>query len=170
MQNLTIQPYQNSDFQMTSQLFEDFMDYIVSLDKLKITRKQLNYGEKYLRKTIKAVETQNGLFLTAKIDNKIIGLGTALVDKLSNDELMELVTHTQGRITELYIDERYRGQGIGSKIIKMLEKHLIDVGCDTIHIEVFAPNYLAHKLYKKLNYEDRNIDMTKVITKTRFKS
>jgi len=169
MQNLNIQPYQNADFQVVSQLFEDFMDYIINLDDLGITRKQINYGEKYLQKNIKDVETKNGSFLIAKIDKKVVGLGVAVVDELSNDDLIELVPHTPGRIMELYVDRQYRKHGIGTKIMQMLEKYLVDSGCNTIRIGVFAPNYLAHKLYEKFGYKDRNIDMTKVITKARFK-
>jgi ribosomal protein S18 acetylase RimI-like enzyme len=169
MQNLNIQPYQNADFQVVSQLFEDFMDYIINLDDLGITRKQINYGEKYLQKNIKDVETKNGSFLIAKIDKKVVGLGVAVVDELSNDDLIELVPHTPGRIMELYVDRQYRKHGIGTKIMQMLEKYLVDFGCNTIRIGVFVPNYLAHKLYEKLGYKDRNVDMTKVITKARFK-
>lgn len=163
MENLIIQKFQDPDSQAVGQLFEDFIDYIIAIDPMKIVWKQSDYGQNYLKKIIKDVNDKRGIFLVAKINKQTVGLGVAVIEKLSPEDLMEVPEHTPGRVMELYVDKNYRKQGIGTELMQKLESYLKEQGCDTLHIGVFAPNYLTHKLYKRLGYIDRNIDMVKVL-------
>lgn len=38
-----------------------------------------------------------------------------------------------------------------------------DQKCDYVWVEVFVPNIKTHELYKKMGYQDRDIDMIKKI-------
>jgi len=163
MDNIKFRPYQKSDFDTISCLLEDFIDYLASLDPDKRIVKQADYGNNYLRKTLKEVNNKNGSFIIAEIENKIVGFGVAIVEKLSQNDLMEVLPHTPGRIIELYVDSKYRGKGIGTQLMQQLESYLKQKGCQTIHIEVYAPNVKTHKLYKRFGYSDRNIDMLKLL-------
>ena len=163
MPNIAIQPYQPSNAQEVEQLLEEFIEYFVQIDSLKWVKKQPLYGQNYLEKTLKEIRENNGTFILGKMDNQIVGLGTAIIGQLDANDLLEVAPHKPGRITELFVREAYRGQGIGRKLLKELEDYLKAQGCHTIHIEVFAPNENAHKLYNKLGYTDRNIDVVKMI-------
>lgn len=142
---------------------EDFIDYIATLDPQHRVIKQENYGNNYLVKNLKEIEEKDGCITVAEIDGVVVGYGIAVVSKLTTDDLMEVLPHTPGRVTELYVDDKFRGQGIGSKIMNQLEDYLRSKNCQTIHIGVFVPNVKTHELYKRLGYADRNIDMIKLL-------
>lgn len=161
MEDLVVRQFEDRDRLAVINLFNDFIDYMASIDPLKRTVRKADYGEKYIEKTLKEINEKNGLFVVAEIENVIVGLGVATIGRLSEEDLLETLPQTPGRITELYVDSKYRGQGIGTKLMAELEIYLKQKGCDTVHVEVFAPNQLTHKLYEKLGYIDRNIDMVK---------
>jgi ribosomal protein S18 acetylase RimI-like enzyme len=163
MNELKIRQYQDIDCDVISKMFGDFIVYLATIDPInRIINKQSGYGENYLKKTLKDVKNRKGIFLIAEMKNTIVGFGVAIIATLSKDELMEVVPHTPGRVTELFVDNQYRGMGIGTKIMDQLEIYLKQNGCNSINIEVFAPNNKTHDLYKKLDYVDRNVDMIKV--------
>jgi ribosomal protein S18 acetylase RimI-like enzyme len=45
------------------------------------------------------------------------------------------------------------------------EQYLMQHGCDVLRVEVFVPNQGAHAFYRKLGYQDMDIDMVKVVVK-----
>ena len=64
---------------------------------------------------------------------------------------------------ELYLEEGSRGKGIGTRLMKMMEEYFRQNNCDVSKVEVFAPNIKAHNFYRELGYQDRAIDMTKIL-------
>ncbi len=161
--DINIRPYTEGDKQTIIAMLEDFQDYLVELDPLKRLRKMPGYGEVTLNKTIQETQANNGIFYVALQNEEIAGFTVALLLQQSLEDQMAAIPSLRGRITELYVAVSYRGQGIGTKLIKAAEKHLQEKGCDVIRIEVFVPNVNAHSLYKKLGYDDRDIDMIKIV-------
>ena len=51
----------------------------------------------------------------------------------------------------LWVDEKYRGQNIGSVLLEKLESTLRDKGCKLIHLDTF--DFQAPEFYKKKGYE-----------------
>lgn len=160
--DLIIRQYQDKDEVVICHMFEDFFNYLIAIDPMDRIIKQPGCGKYYLNKTLNDIKNKNGIFLIAQIKNTIVGLGVAVIETLSKELIMEVIPHKPGRVTELFISAQFRGKGLGTKLMEHLESYLKIKGCDTIHIEVFSENYQTHKLYKKLNYSDRNIDMIKV--------
>jgi GNAT superfamily N-acetyltransferase len=68
-----------------------------------------------------------------------------------------------GRITELFVREAFRGQGIGTALMARAEAFCRDRGCASVRVEVFAPNVAAHRVYRELGYADRDIDLIKLL-------
>jgi ribosomal protein S18 acetylase RimI-like enzyme len=160
---LKIRPYQDNDSRAVCQMFEDFIDYLATLDPMGRVVKQAEYGKNYLDKTLKDLKNKDGVFLVAEVDEKIVGTGVAVIETLSPEDLMEVLPHKPGRVSELFVSSQYRRQGIGTTLMQHLETYLKQKGCNTIHIEVFAPNHLSHKLYERLGFSDRNIDLIKLL-------
>ncbi len=52
-------------------------------------------------------------------------------------------------IDEIYIVPESRRKGIGSHVLKQLEKQLIDKGVKAIHLEVFSKNKQAYHFFLK---------------------
>jgi len=53
-------------------------------------------------------------------------------------------------LTDLFIEETYRGQGLGAKILNKLEERLIEIGVK--HIWTWTAGYEAPGFYKKQGY------------------
>ena len=65
-------------------------------------------------------------------------------------------------LDELYIDEEFRGKGIGSIAVEFAEKYAIEKGYKALRLEVEQTNHKAQKLYRKKGFvvHERSI-MTK---------
>lgn len=68
-------------------------------------------------------------------------------------------------IDELYVEPRYRRQGIGRRAVEFVEQRARELGAQAIQLEVGAGNDPALGLYRRTSYEDhRRRLMTKLIT------
>ena len=159
--NIIYSDYKKSDKDQIIRLFEDFMDYLIGIDPIHRLRRLSGYGELQLKKSLKDVKTKNGKFIVATDDSKLIGFVIGVVLHQTEEEKMEVIPSTMGRIIELYVDSKYRCKGVGTALINKIESYFRVNLCDTIWIEVFEPNFSAHGLYKKLGYNDRSIDLIK---------
>ena len=54
-------------------------------------------------------------------------------------------------VDTLFVDEIYRGQGLGEKLLKEVEKVAINKGCELIHLDTF--DFQAKDFYLKYGYE-----------------
>jgi diamine N-acetyltransferase len=57
-------------------------------------------------------------------------------------------------IDELYIEEAFRGQGIGRCTMEFVESAARDLGVNAIHLEVSRDNHAALELYRRTGYLD----------------
>lgn len=73
-------------------------------------------------------------------------------------------------IDEFYVQEAYRGQGIGRRILEQVEKAARALGVRAIHLEAVRRNEAAQQFYRKLGFKDReHYLMTKWIDPTQSK-
>ncbi|MCH9695476.1 MAG: GNAT family N-acetyltransferase [Gammaproteobacteria bacterium] len=66
-----------------------------------------------------------------------------------------------GRLADLAVLERFRGQGIGQRLIKAGETWARKQGVRFFRLGVMAKNSNARALYDKLGYEECQIEMEK---------
>ncbi len=156
-----IREYQSSDRAHIIKLMEDFQDYLVDIDYMKRMRRMPEYGVGYVSRLLRKISNNDGLIYLAEHEGHIIGLIAVMVETQSTSDLLECVPSKAGRILELFVQARYRGQNIGKLLMEKGEEYLKQQGCDVLRIEVFEPNGKAHNFYKKLGYQDRIIDMIK---------
>ena len=57
-----------------------------------------------------------------------------------------------GEITELYVEEEYRRQGIGRKLLRTIETELSERGVKHLHILTGEENIVAQTLYSSYGY------------------
>jgi ribosomal protein S18 acetylase RimI-like enzyme len=60
----------------------------------------------------------------------------------------------QAEMTELFICEEYRGNGIAARLIKELESEFIKNNVNEIVLKTGRENVIARKIYEKCGYED----------------
>lgn len=142
-------------------LFEDFQDYLISIDPIKRLCRMSGFGESKLKQTLDDLREYNGKFYLVLSDSSVVGLIVGLVKDQSPEDLLGATQAKRGRVTELFVDEKYRGQGFGKKLMSTIEEYFRDQGCKYAWVAVFVPNVRAHALYTKFGFNDRDIDMIK---------
>ena len=70
-----------------------------------------------------------------------------------------------GNVDELVVDENYRGQGIGRKLINRIEEIAISNQCKQIELDSAFHRKEAHHFYKSLGYQSRAYLFTKPLAK-----
>lgn len=144
-------------------LFEDFQDYLTDLDSLKRLTRKPGYGEHTTEQTLKEVAENEGVFYLALDQEKVVGFIVGVIERMSEEDLLGAKLALKGRVTELYINQDYRGKGLGTRLMDEVEKYFKEKGCNFIWVEVFAPNIGARALYERLGFMERDLDLVKNI-------
>lgn len=162
---MNIREYKSSDLNDLERFLNELQDYVVKIDYLKRNKRADNFGEYFSEETLKEVAEKNGVIFVVEDEERMIGFIAGIISlpddesKLSGTDLRD-----EGRITELYVEDDYRGKGVGKLLMEKLEEYFKVKGCGFIRVEVFEPNKDAHEFYKKMGYGDRNIDMLKLLS------
>ncbi len=80
------------------------------------------------------------------LDDKIIGVFG----------LWFMTRHYAGRSCEpdhVYIDDTYRGNGIGNQVFAWIYEYAKSKGCETSELNSYVVNYPSHKFYLNEGYE-----------------
>ncbi|MDD4353881.1 MAG: GNAT family N-acetyltransferase [Candidatus Nanoarchaeia archaeon] len=160
---ITFKEYDDSFFYDLKKCMEELQDYIVSVDSLKRNRRLPKFGISYTKNIIKKVKKNNGLIILVYIKEKIAGCIVGLLENQPKSELLEYIPEKGARVEELIILKEFRGLGLGEKLMKKMEYFFKGKECTSIRIKVFEPNNKARIFYKKLGYNERVIDLFKII-------
>ncbi|GGD24572.1 GNAT family N-acetyltransferase [Hyunsoonleella pacifica] len=58
--------------------------------------------------------------------------------------------HYAGKSVEVdhvYIDENYRGKGVGKQFFKWIYNYVIKKGCEAVELNTYVSNHASHKFY-----------------------
>jgi len=160
---LTLRPYRPTDFKDFSQCMVQLQEFLVGIDPLKRLRKGPRFGVKYAQTVLEKVKKNEGAIFLAYEEGKVVGCVAGIVEKQSVQSALMCVSTRGGRVLELVVSKEYRGSGVGKRLMQKMEGYLRKKKCDVILIEVFAPNQNAHDFYQALGYEDRTLDVMKVL-------
>lgn len=64
--------------------------------------------------------------------------------------------HYSGRSVEIdhvFVDETYRYQGIGQKLLQWIETYAQSKGCETIELNTYIENEMSHRFYLRQDYK-----------------
>ncbi len=156
-----IREYKETDRETLKDCMEKLQDYIVSSDPLKRVRRAPEFGEEYTKWLLGVIQEQNGVIFLAEKNGKIIGCCAGMLPSESPAEQAGGIPAKHGRVQELYVDETYRGQGTGQSLMKKMEDYFRAKGCESVMVEVLAPNKSAYAFYQSCDYFDRDINMMK---------
>ena len=160
---ITIREYRETDKNFLLEATDMLHEYVVALDPIKRLRKMPGYAENTVNDLLTTVAKQEGKIYVAEDGSKAIGFVAGFTMKQSKENLLSVVPSKLGVISDLYIDNDYRGQHIGTKLMQKMEEHLKQTGCDALWIDIVAFNTHAHHFYNKLGYADREIGLIKKI-------
>ena len=101
-------------------------------------------GENYFRKSI-----ENNTVWVAIDNNKVIGyLAGSIQNKPS------YVTKTLAEVDNFYIEEEYRRQGIGKRLVEEFKKDCINKRIEEIKVTASAKNANAKAFYQNNGFDD----------------
>ncbi|TSC83559.1 MAG: GNAT family acetyltransferase [Microgenomates group bacterium Gr01-1014_16] len=160
--NITVREYLDSEKTLVQSFIEKLQDYVVATDPIKRIRNLPGLSELGLNNVLEKLDKNKGKIYFAQDEGKVVGYIFGFVcDKQSEEKLLEVVPSQVGQIEDVYVEEEYRGKGVGKMLMEKMEDYLKDQGCDSIWLEVFAPNFDAHAAYLKMGYVDREVGMLK---------
>lgn len=160
---LRIIKYRTKDFKALVQCLVELQDFLIEIDNLKRLRRTKQYQSQYIRNTFKKVKKHQGVIYLAFDKQKIAGAIVGIIEKQAKANLMQCVPTKAGRVEELFVAAEYRKQGLGKMLLKKIEKYFKQQNCDLARIEVFSPNKNARKFYQKMQYQERVVDLIKIL-------
>ncbi|MBE5921353.1 MAG: ribosomal-protein-alanine N-acetyltransferase [Lachnospiraceae bacterium] len=96
------------------------------------------WSEKSLRDSL---NNPHAHFVSAHIADKMIGYGGMYI------------VCGEGEITDIVVDEEYRNLGVGTAMMRTLEREAKAAGAEYILLEVRVSNQAAIRCYEKTGYE-----------------
>ena len=165
MSEIEIREYKQNDYDQLAVLTLYFQRYLVEIDRFKQRKYFEDQGqaEKYLDQSIKDVEEREGAIFLATLDDKIVGFVQGIVNRHENATMYHLSfkPETDGWIGELFVDPESRGQKVATKLIEAISQYFRSKNCHRIHLYVAADNHLARQVYEKLEFKEKEIELTK---------
>jgi ribosomal protein S18 acetylase RimI-like enzyme len=119
--------------------------------------KQLNPKLSLSREKLAELLTQENLFFcVARQDARIVGLGTLVKVTSMHD--------TMGLIEDIIVDEAFRGQKIGEKIMDQLIKIAKEQAIKFLDLTSNPTREAANRLYQKLGFQLRQVNSYRLFT------
>ncbi len=159
---ITVRQYRTSDRSFLVDCMNGMQRHIASIDALKRTRPVSKFnGERWVDLILKKIKKYKGVIFIAEVNEKPAGCVIGIIKESTKIDLIDLFPFKDGRIIELFVDPSFRRGGIGSLLLRNMERFFRSRGCKVAELGTFATNTRAYKFYKKHAYADRNIDMCK---------
>lgn len=165
-EHVKIREYVPTDKAEILRMFMVFGKYIAEIDVFKRTIVANNYAEVFFNEMLENTTKHLGkIWVVEEKSGGLAGFVAGNITKLTPDNTVESVPCTKGRILELYVEEKQRGQGFGKKLVEQVMEYFSNNSCDVVNVEVFAPNEEAYAFYKRLGFINRNYDLIKILSK-----
>jgi ribosomal protein S18 acetylase RimI-like enzyme len=161
--DIHIREYMENDYKYLQDFLVKLNIYIMSFDPDKKIYTSEDYKDVYTDELLKLIKENNGIIYIAESNNYCVGMIAGIIEKYSVIDNTHYKNDKEGRILELFVEENYRKENIGNKLMENMEKYFREKGCDFLLVDVFEYNNVAKEFYKKSGYSTRNIEMCKKI-------
>ena len=100
-----------------------------------------------------------GRVFVAVADRVIVGFVCVLarIPETAPDEY----ARPHAAIGELFVDDQFRGGGVGKRLLERAEAHARKRGADRLRVQVLAENGVARELYAGFGFRDRLVELEK---------
>lgn len=105
------------------------------------------------------IESEDSLFLVAEEDDKLVGFLAGAIHKRPKARK----TVKPASLDEIYVEEAYRNQGVGKKLITEFQEWARKGGANKLKVGTFHKNERALHIYKELGFTDHIIKLEKDI-------
>ena len=159
--DISFREYTDNDKKLLTELVMKLMDFVILTDPIKRIRRMPGYDEVGIKRLLNKINKNKGKIFFVQNNKKVIGVAVCFIVKQSKENLLEVVPTKLGQLEELYLEEEYRGKGIGRLMLEHVQKYLKSRGCDTLWLTVFAHNKNARDFYIQEGFIEREIGMLK---------
>lgn len=160
---ITFRDYTDSDKKSLLDLIKKLQDYQKLIDPIKRVQNLPGFAESTEEEDLKNITKYPGKILFAINNGENIGFISGVIWNQSATNKLEIGPHKIGEILNLFIEEKYRGKGIGKKLLQKMQDFFKDNGCDSIWLSVFVPNAKAKAIYESFGFLGRELGMLKEI-------
>lgn len=141
-----IRPAVASDAVVIGKLWEQLLAYHQKLDD-DMPRASLHGGEIYARNIRDRIEDSHTRVYVAEVDGQVVGYALGLVvDRVP--EMFE--PEAGGFLADIFVEEAYRGQGIGRGLVSALRDWFKQQGLNYFEWHVTAENTSALRFWESL--------------------
>ena len=160
---MVIRGYKTEDKEALISAQYRFQGYLTEIDDLKLLRCNPGYGEVYTEDMLKKIKERGGKVFVAEDNENIIGFVAGVMDEQSELDKLGHKTMKYGDVLDLFVEEEFRGTGIGKELMAQMENYFRSQNCKAVMIGVFGPNEKAHKFYEQLGYTDRDYRVQRML-------
>jgi diamine N-acetyltransferase len=161
---IEIRPLSAEDREFLVAAMEGLMRYLLPLDPDSLLICPDDYGQMYTENLLNRVNNGSGTILVALAGTVKVGIIAGIIKSPEPHDALGTKVKRIGEVLDLYILPGFRQMGIGQRLMQALEEKFIETNCDSVGVEVFAPNQAAREFYRSLGFQDRAIWCHKQLT------
>ncbi len=152
--------FESVDFDLVRKFVEAIQEYErAQVPELKHGQ---DIGLAYTQKLVDSIADpqRQGLILIAKNKGDAIGFACAWIAS-DDDSLLSEEARSHAYVSDIFVDEAWRGQGVASLLLESVENEMSQRGCNRIRICSKASNSVALKCYAANGYRPYEIIFSK---------
>jgi len=113
---------------------------------------------------LELAQLSDGQAFVAKLDDQLVGFLIVVVESEDEGDVHLIERYRQyGVVTDLYVAEEARHQGVAGRLIDTAEEHVRQAGLSRLLITTLAQNQVAQLAYARLGYESYAVTMCKTL-------
>ncbi|MCA9804300.1 MAG: GNAT family N-acetyltransferase [Cyanobacteria bacterium HKST-UBA02] len=152
--------YLESDFDTICLFIEGIQDHErVSVPELKPGPE---IAVDYASDVVRRVTENDGVILLVWQDDRPVAFASSWVD-IDADLLLEEEARAHAYVSDIYVSESARRQGIASELLRRLENEMLARGCRRMRICTKASNRQALECYLSSGYNPYEITLSKML-------
>jgi ribosomal protein S18 acetylase RimI-like enzyme len=114
-----------------------------------------NFSERYRRWMIAQAQNPTSVFLVAEHEGRLVGFLIGTTDR----EIPIYRIEQYGFIHDLWVEERYRNEGIGRQMVTLAIERFKQIGASQVRLETAEPNDIARKLFETCGFRTSAVSM-----------
>ena len=124
-----------------------------------LINKNKSYFSKAKQEYKKSLKKNSKIFLIAEINKIPVGYIYGWIEKTPNTYKPRL----RGYVCDAFIKKKFRGKGVGTKLTNEILKVFKSKKVSWIKLTVYSKNTNSVKIWRKLGFKDRMIEMEKML-------
>lgn len=165
---LRIRDYRRSDRPHLVACLNSMLDHLASVDPWHRVIRTSEHGTLLAAALLSRVKRRRGFILIAESGGHSVGVAVAWISPVSKLERTENKPTMPGYLSDLAVLPEWRGKGIGTRLLREVERRFRKAGCDVMTLGVFGANVGAFRLYEREGYAVRGMFLGKELAEPKL--